>query len=319
MLFENLIVGAYQKNMCARNDNAMGIFYFQPTHFEGLAFHPHVFRAKAGHELQGYFYHYPNPIPGKLVVFEHGMGNGHRAYMREIETLCKAGFLVFAYDHTGCMESGGAGTNGFSMSLCDLDDCITMLKNLPEISDRTIAVVGHSWGGFSTMNIGPLHPEITHLVAMSGFISVERIVEQSFAGPLKIFRKKILELEAQMNPQYVNADAVRSLRDTKAKVLLIHSVDDPMVNSKMHFEELRNMLGGMKNIRFLTLKGKFHNPTFTNEAVVYKDGFFKSFTKAQKKLATDEQKKAFMDGYNFWKMTEQDDAVWAEIIGHINS
>ena len=319
MIFQKQINDMYRKTMCVRNDNADGIFYFGPSDFPGLQAHPHAFRATAGHDLQGYFYHYADPIPGKLVVFEHGMGNGHRAYMREIETLCKAGFLVFSYDHTGCMESGGENTNGFAQSLADLNDCIGMLKELTEIADRSLSVVGHSWGGFSTMNIGALHPEITHLVVLSGFISVEKIVNQSFSGPLKFFRKGILELERQMNPVFAEADGVRSLRDTRAKVLVIHSEDDPMVSMKFHFEELRTLLGGMKNIRFLAQKGKFHNPTYTDEAVVYKDKFFADFQKARSGLKTPEQKKAFMEGFNFRKMTEQDQAVWKEITDHLNS
>jgi fermentation-respiration switch protein FrsA (DUF1100 family) len=169
------------------------------------------------------------------------------------------------------------------------------------------------------MNIGALHPEITHLVVLSGFISVEKIVNQSFSGPLKFFRKGILELERQMNPVFAEADGVRSLRDTQAKVLVIHSEDDPMVSMKFHFEELRTLLGGMKNIRFLAQKGKFHNPTYTDEAVVYKDKFFADFQKARSGLKTPEQKKAFMEGFNFRKMTEQDQAVWKEITDHLNS
>ena len=319
MIFQKQINDMYRKTMCVRNDNADGIFYFGPSDFPGLRAHPQAFMATAGHDLQGYFYHYADPIPGKLVVFEHGMGNGHRAYMREIEMLCKAGFLVFSYDHTGCMESGGENTNGFAQSLADLNDCIGMLKELKEIADRSLSVVGHSWGGFSTMNIGALHPEITHLVVLSGFISVEKIVNQSFSGPLKFFRKGILELERQMNPVFAEADGVRSLRDTQAKVLVIHSEDDPMVSMKFHFEELRTLLGGMKNIRFLAQKGKFHNPTYTDEAVVYKDKFFADFQKARSGLKTPEQKKAFMEGFNFRKMTEQDQAVWKEITDHLNS
>ena len=124
----NLLEKAYRKNLFIRNDNPNGIFYFTPADFDGLQAHPYTFPSSMGHELKGYFYHYENPIPNRLVVFDHGMGNGHRAYMREIERLAKAGFLVFSYDHTGCMESGGESTNGFAQSLKDLDDCFKALK-----------------------------------------------------------------------------------------------------------------------------------------------------------------------------------------------
>ena len=119
----------YRNNLFIRNDNANGIFYFSASDFDGLQSHGYSFSSSMGHGLKGCFYHYENPAADRLVVFDHGMGNGHRAYMREIERLAKAGFLVFSYDHTGCMESGGESTNGFAQSLKDLNDCC-FLPNL---------------------------------------------------------------------------------------------------------------------------------------------------------------------------------------------
>ena len=319
MIFEKQIEAMYRKNLFVRQDNAGGIFYFQPEDFPGLQAHPYGFRAKAGHGLKGFFYHYPEPIPGRLVVFDHGMGNGHRAYMREIEELCRRGFLVYSYDHTGCMASGGESTNGFATSLSDLDACITALKAEPALKDRTISVMGHSWGGFSTMNIAALHPEITHVVSMSGFVSVERIVEQNFSGPMKLYRKMILELERRSNPDYVDFNAVRSLRGTDAKVLLIYSEDDTLVHKKIHYDELYRMLSGKENIRFLLVNGKNHNPGYTADAVQYKDAFFAAYKKAARTLTTPEAQKVFMDGYDWRRMTAQDEAVWSVIEEHLKS
>ena len=184
MLFEKKVVSYVLGQLLTRKDNPYGIFYFKPEDFPGLKTHPYGFLSQKGHKLNGHFYFYENPIPGKLVVFDHGMGNGHRAYMREIETLCKAGFLVYSYDHTGCMASGGAHIGGFAQSLADLDDCIKHLNREEMLEDREIYVVGHSWGGFSTMNIGAIYPQVKKIVSMSGFISVERVVKQTL-GPLK--------------------------------------------------------------------------------------------------------------------------------------
>ena len=91
MLFEKQIEAIYRSNLYIRNDNTDGIFYFFPDDFPGLQAHPYSFPAKAGHTLKGFFYHYENPLPGRLMVFDHGMGNGHRVYMKEIEVLAKAG------------------------------------------------------------------------------------------------------------------------------------------------------------------------------------------------------------------------------------
>ncbi len=316
MLFKKQIEDMYRATLYVRNDNASGIFYFAPEDFPGLQVHPYTFSARAGHQLKGYFYHYENPIPGRLLVFDHGLGNGHRAYMTEIEKLAKAGYLVFSYDHTGCMESGGANTNGFSQSLNDLDICITTLKAEPALAGRRISVMGHSWGGFSTMNIPALHPEITHVVSMSGFITVEQIVNQNFMGLLKFFRKGIMNLERRSNPNFVNFNAVESLKNTKAKVLLIYSADDSVIHKAFHYDILAENLKARPNIQFLLVDHRDHSPNYTDDAAKYKNEFFAAFTKANQKklLTTKAQQEAFMARYDWHRMTQQDPRVWEAIL-----
>ena len=306
----------YRSNLFIRNDNPNGIFYFSEKDFPGLQAHPYSFLSSMGHTLKGYFYCYASPIPDRLVVFDHGMGNGHRAYFREIECLAKAGYLVYSYDHTGCMESGGESTNGFAQSLHDLDDCMKALKAETALAGRSIAVMGHSWGGFSTMNIAALHEEITHVVSMSGFVSVKRIMDQTFPGLLKGAVKSMYRLEQRVNPGYADFDAVESLGKTKAKVLLIASSDDKVVKKEHHFEVLQRELSGKENIRFLLTCQKGHNPSYTCDAVRYKDEFFAAFQKARKKkkLETAGQQESFMAAYDWYRMTEQDEAVWTEIL-----
>ena len=316
MLFEKSIEKMYRANLFARQDNPNGIFYFSPADFPGLQAHSYTFPARAGHTLQGWFYHYENPIPGRLVVFDHGMGNGHRAYMTEIEKLAKAGYLVFSYDHTGCMASGGENTNGFAQSLNDLDACITALKAEPALADRSFSVIGHSWGGFSTMNIAALHPEITHVVSMSGFVSVRKIVEQTFSGLLKFYQGKILDLEHNANPDFFEYNAVDSLKNTGAKVLLIYSANDSVVNKAVHYDALYNGLKDLPNIRFRLEMGKDHSPNYTLDAVAYKNRFFSEFQKAvqKKQLNTREEQESFMARYDWRRMTAQDPSVWDAIL-----
>lgn len=317
MLFEKMITNFYRRQLFVRNDNADGLFYFSPEDFPGLQVHPYSFRAKAGHLLQGCFYHYGHPLPDRVLVFDHGLGNGHRAYMREIEVLAKAGFLVFSYDHTGCMASGGEGTNGFAQSLSDLDACLNALKREPGLSGRTLSVMGHSWGGFSTMNIAALHPEITHVVSMSGFVSVERILEQVIPGLAKAYRKTLLALERGTNPVYADFRADESLRLTNAKVLLVYSADDSVVSKALHFDLLQQALAGQDNIRFLLVDGKDHNPTYTADAVAYKNAFFTRLKQQKKRLKTPARRQAFMSQFDWQRMTAQDEAVWSVILEHL--
>lgn len=319
MLFSDKTEKLFRKEMYTRKDNQSGIFYFSPKDFPGMTAEAFSFPSRRGHLLQGYFYFGPDAAQDRLVVLEHGMGNGHRAYMREIEQLVNAGFAVFSYDHTGCMESGGSSPNGFGQSLADLDDCITALKAHPFARGRTISVVGHSWGGFSSMNIGALHPEITHIVAMSGFISVSAILRQFLPGLLRLSYPALYRMERRANPDTVDACAVRSLRQTGAKTLLIYSDNDALIHKKRHYDVLRRALSDRENISFLLVKDRDHNPAYTREALDLKKAFLADLRQCNENCATSEQKCRFMSRYDFLRMTEQDEAVWAVILRHLKS
>jgi len=301
-----------------RCDDTETVFYFSAEDFEGLHKEAYSFKASAGHILQGYIYNYDSPIEGRIVVFDHGLGGGHRAYMKEIEMLCRHGYTVFAYDHTGCMESGGASTNGMAQSLCDLNDCITVLKADARFADMDISVIGHSWGGFSALNICALHPEVSHIVVLSGFVSVKEIVNSFFSGLMKVYRKAVMALEKEANPNFVGYDAVSSLGKTSAKVLLIYSADDKLCR-KNNYDILKSALGGRENIRFMLLENRGHNPNYTDDAVKLLGEFAHARAElAKKKGISKEDKARFAASFDWDKITAQDEAVWNEIFSCLN-
>lgn len=313
MLFEKQILGTFREQFLKRCDDTGHAYYFSAEDFPGLQKEGFAFPSSKGYTLQGYFYHYDKGIPGRVVVFDHGFGGGHRSYMKEIELLCRHGYLVFSYDHSGCMESGGENIGGFSQSLRDLDDCLRALKNCERCKDLDISVIGHSWGGFSTANIAALHPEVSHIVVLSGFVSVELLVNQFFGGILKGYRKAILALDP--NPEYMHYNAVDTLSKTSAKVLLVYAADDKMVSKAVHFDALQSGLSGKENIRLLLVENKGHNPNYTEDAVKYLAEFSAVHAKQAKKklLETPEQQKAFRESWDWDRMTAQDEAVWEEI------
>jgi dipeptidyl aminopeptidase/acylaminoacyl peptidase len=313
----NRIEEAYQNAVYTRAEETKAIFYFSKDDFQGLSQTPFPVRSAKGHRLQGYFYSYPNPKKNVIVIFEHGMGSGHRGYMKEIEILAKAGYLVYAYDHTGCMESGGETTGGFSQSLMDLDNVITAFLKNETYRHYQFYVVGHSWGGFSTLNIAAIHPEVKKAVAISGFVSPERILKQS----LGMFYKKIYEKEKKKNPKYMKFNALNSLYRSKAKMLIIHSDDDKVVSCKQNFDIMHKAFVGYENITFWKVSGKGHNPNYTTDAVKYKDAFFKRYRKALKNgaLETDRDKEVFASQFDWDRMTEQDMTVWKRILDMLQS
>ena len=319
MLFEKQVVNMYKGMMHTRCDDTETVFYFSADDFPGLQRESFTFNALAGHSLQGYIYAYDSPPSDRLVVFDHGFGGGHLAYMKEIELLCRHGYTVFAYDHTGCMESGGATSGGLAQSLCDLNDCITAIKADERFGGFDISVMGHSWGAFSTMNITALHPEISHIVAISGFVSVEEMIGTFFFGIMKGYRKTILALERESNPRFVDYNAVETLSNSDTKALLIYSENDQMCK-KLHYDILKSALASKENVSFILESNKGHNPNYTEDAVKYLGEFVSARGKLnRKKNLTSVEKASFVRSFDWDKMTEQDERVWQMIFDHLDS
>ncbi|MBO5931481.1 MAG: alpha/beta fold hydrolase [Clostridia bacterium] len=319
MIFEKQVVNGYKAMMHTRYDNTELSFYFSHKDFEGFEREEYAFKSSMGHTLQGYLYYYKDFNEDRLIVFDHGLGNGHRAYMREIEKLCSHGYRVFAYDHTGCMESGGASTNGMAQSLCDLNDCLATIQADKRFAGLDISVVGHSWGAFSTLNIAALHPHVSHIVAMSGFVSIDEMMKTFFAGPLKGYRKAVLELERSANPKFSTFNAVESLKNSDVKALLIYSANDQLCR-RSHYDILKAGLEEKENVRLILVQNKGHNPNYTENAVNLLGKFKKDREKfAKKKNTTKEEKQQFVKSFDWISMTEQDEAVWQEIFAHLDN
>lgn len=317
MIFEKQMRQVYKNMMYTRCDDTETVFYFNADDFLGLNKESYEFKSSLGYDLKGYLYHYDNPILNRIIVFDHGFGGGHLAYMKEIEMLCRHGYLVLAYDHSGCMTSGGDTPNGLAQSLCDLNDCITSIKNNDRFNGYDISVMGHSWGAFSTLNITALHPEISHIVAMSGFVSVEEMINTFFSGILKGYRTTILELEKESNPYFVTFNAVDTLSKSNTKALLIYSEDDKLCR-RNHYDILHSNLKDKDNVSFIFVNNKGHNPNYTEEAVQLLNKFSKARAKLlKKKNLTKEEKELFISYFDWNKMTTQDETIWNEIFKHL--
>ena len=321
MFFEKAIVGAFKGQMYTRCDDSGVAYYFSAKDFPGLFKIPYPFKSSLGHTLQGYLYSYENAKPNRLIVFDHGFGSGHEGYMKEIEKLCRNGYRVLAYDHTGCMESGGEGCRGMAQSLRDLDDCIKAVKADGALSHLDISVMGHSWGGFAALNIAALHKDISHVVVLSGFLSVEQIVASNFSGLLKGYRKAIMALEDETNPDYVDFDAINSLSNYKGKALLIYSENDKLVKKSLHFNPLCAAFKDSDNIKLILEMNKGHNPNYTEDAAKLLGEYLKELAKLkkQKKLEDDEEKAEFIKKFDWNAMTEQDERVWEDIFECLDS
>lgn len=308
-MLKDKILEVYKSNLFRRFDGDF-TFYFGLKDFPNLKAKPYEFLSDKGVTLRGNFYYYDNYKENHLIVFDHGMGAGHTAYFREIELLASRGYLVFSYDHTGCMASDGLHSNGFLTSLADLDSCLKAIKK--DYPYYQLSVIGHSWGGFSTSNIAAYHPDIKHVISLAPFISLEAIISQTFSGLLSFMRKPVMELEASYNPNYKDANTINSLNNFEGMALIIHSKDDNVLNVKYHFNKLQKALHLKENIKFVLVDKKLHNPNYTVEAVKLLQNFIREKNQLMKKglLNTKEEQEAFINKFDWYSITEQDDNIW---------
>ncbi len=311
MIFHKEIEEVYKAQLFVRCDDIGIAHYFSYKDFPGLNAVRYEFTSSKSNRLVGYFYSYDGYDSSRLIVFDHGFGGGHRSYMKEIEKLASYGYLVFAYDHTGCMESDGTDTGGLAQSLSDLNDALSVLKNDPTVDTEDITVIGHSWGGFSTLNISALHPDLKKIVVLSGFTSVKRMADQNFRGFLRLYVNDIVRLEASSNPSFVTYDAVDTLSNSNVRALLIYSDNDHLVNKDIHFNALYSALKDKENVEFILEHEKGHNPNYTREAVKYLAEYSEAASGAAD--MTIEEKEAFRNSFDWDKMTEQDETVWNRI------
>lgn len=310
----------YRSILFSRQDPDDMVYYFSQGDFPGLLSREHSFENKNGYMIRGRFYFYNNPRTDSIVVFDHGLAPWHRSYMQEIERICRHGYVVYAFDHTGCGDSEGEHIMGLCGSLADLDDCISELECIEQLENMRIMVVGHSRGGFSTLNIPAFHSSVSKIVAMSGFISLDSMLRQLTPGLLAPVRKHIFEIERKQNPDCVNCIATDSILNSDVSAMIVHSADDRTVSAKANFFKLKEALQDRPNTEFLLMENRDHNPTFTKTAVDYKNAFYKDLKKAKKrgKVKTDAEKEAFIASYDWCKMTEQDDTVWESILAFLD-
>ena len=85
-------------------------------------------------------------------------------------------------------------------------------------------------------------------------------------------------------------------------------------NTKVLMNNINN-----KNVKFLIVDNKGHNPNYKKEASKYMNETFATYNKLikEKKLSSFEDKKRYMEEKDLFKMTEQDEEIWEEIINNM--
>jgi len=206
---------------------------YRLENFKGLEVEKCTIVGNKGQRLAGFKYSRQGHTPKALLVYVHGLCGGHWNYMDICNHFVNKDFAVFAYDATGNGASEGKKVGGFAQGLADLDYVLNYVKELPEYKGLSIVLMGHSWGGFCVGNILNFHPDVKAVVAVSGFDTsaclLKQYTEVNIGKAATILMPYITLYERLTWGKYAGTSACNGFANSDAKVMIIHSSDDPTV------------------------------------------------------------------------------------------
>lgn len=294
------------------------LHFFSHKDFDGLNAEEIEFKSTNDNTLKGKIYYYNNDTYKGLVVVSHGLGVGHLQYATEINHFARLGFKVLSFDNTGCALSEGEEINGLPQGILDLKSCLDFIKTRPDLNTYQKVLFGHSWGGYSCLNVLPFVNEedkISCVVTMGAPYNSSEITYEILKSNSKIlsFTKPfIYMIEKSRFGLLYKMNTLATLSNTKIDTLLVHGTKDNIVNYESNFKFVENLLDS-KHVKFLTVNNKMHRPNISDEATEYEVYVNTTIAKFKKEKATKEVLKDFHDQIDYHKMVEFDDNVMNEI------
>ena len=306
-----LVSYLYKKHFVCRYDKEVGVPYYSTSDFKGLNEEAFSFVNSRGIELKYFYYYYNNYKDDKIVLFLHGLACGHYAYFAEIDALARRRFKVLTIDYTGCGDSKGKVLGSLNTPTKDVNELLDLLK-----LDKPLVLVGHSLGGYTSLNTISIRDEIKKAVIISGFLSVKTIGEALIKNDF--FVKRIVKYENKLYPEYKELNNIDYLNKTTDDIFFIQSDDDAMVPYRIALEVLEQI--DNPHIKKLKMSNRKHNPNYTDAAVQYMNETFGNYYYLikQKKIKTSEDKINYFKDVSLAKLVEQDEKLFDEIAAFIN-
>lgn len=302
----------YLSNFITRFDKNGITPFLSNEDFKGLKKEDNFFTNSKGNKIAYFFYEYQNQHNDKIILFLHGIGPGHTAYMSEINTICEKGYKVLTLDYTGCDKSEGKNLYSINQPTEDVDELLNYL-NLKE----EVIVIGHSLGGYTCLNTINVHQNIKKAVVISGFLSLKKELDGLFKHiPFSSYSS--IRYEKKLNMKYGKLNNTKYLKNTNDKILFVHSKDDHLVPFNTSTGYVQRKIKN-DNLQFVVVNNKKHNPNYTKESLDYMNETFATYYHKikTKELVTFDKKKEYMSDKSAFKMTYQDKDVWDKIFDFI--
>ena len=277
--------GIVYSSVFGRRFETEAVRKYTPADFEGLVETRERFKTDRGVELQGYFYTREGLEPKGLVVVCHGFGGGGcNAYMDSADVFTRAGYAVFMFDAAGNDLSGGTVT-GVPQYTVDLVKAIEFLDGKEEIRGLPKMLFGHSMGGFSILNALNFVEDsgICAVCEMSGFCESSDVIKIEAVermGRVSLVLLPYVKLyEALKFGKYSTKTAVTGLKNSDARVVVIHGELDDTIPFETGYGRLYGEFGNDPRFEFIALPERGHNNVdWSDAAIEYVAEFNKGYS-----------------------------------------
>lgn len=294
------------------------LHFFTHNDFEGLNADSFEFKSSNNNTLKGNIYYYDLESYKGVIVVSHGLGVGHLQYTTEINHFAKLGFKVVSFDNTGCALSEGESINGLPQGIIDLKSCLEYIKTRDDLKNYKKVLFGHSWGGYSSINVLPFVNEEDNIVCvatMGAPYNSSEITYEILKNTSKIlsFTKPFISLiEKNKFGLMCKLNTLSTLTNVDFDVLLVHGTNDNIVNYESNFKFVEERIN-IDRIQFLTVPNKRHRPNISDDATKYDELVNSEIKKLKKDKVTKEQLKEYHDNIDYYKLVEFDDDVMNQI------
>lgn len=304
--------------------------YLNHNDMPDLAFEERKFQTNNDNELKAWLYHKQGTELKKenfkaMIVLSHGMGEGHLPYLPEIKALVESNYLVFSFDNTGCVSSDGNGVKGFPQGVIDLKNALDYIEMDSILSSMFIGLYGHSWGGYSVMNV--LHEEqhqVKAVLERSGPVSSKAIfmsvAEKKIGSKALLFGPFVSLVEYIKFKKIAGYNAIDAINNTDIPILLMQGKKDSVVPIQISPVAKASSISNSK-VKSRILEDEGHEFLRSRQALKYQKDLLQNLDKLKAEYGEIplKKKQEIMKNFDKRRFNELDSETMNEVICFFDS
>ncbi len=256
--------------------------------------------------LRARIYYNNNVNENNVIIFCHGFGAGHEAYITEIDYYVKNCYVCIGFDYKGCKLSDGK-VSHFGQSIKDLKALYNYLEEINFLQDKNLYLWGHSWGGYTALH-GSKLPKVQKIISLCPFDKPLNLITKQSKNVIKKLAVLLVPFRNILYfckyGKYANLSSFKAINKSNKTALIIFGEKDYLIG-KIDFKFNNNVI-------VKTQKEKGHN--------VYSSFTAEEYLKETiNNLNSTTDKKEILNSVDYKKITEQDLNLLQETLDFLNS